>query len=99
MASPRKYKNVYTILEKVKKGEIKSYYKESDGGLFGRLNFYKKPDLIKPHLHYLDQSRLDYIMNAYMMDGQNINEVYNKFNKTVEFKKLEQDKKPDSHCL
>ena len=47
----KNYKNVYTILEKVKKGEIKSYYKNDEGGLFGKLNFYKKEDLIKPHMH------------------------------------------------
>ena len=95
MASPRKYKNVYTILEKVKKGEIKSYYKENDGGLFGKLNFYKKPDLIKPHLHYLDQNRLDAIMQSYMMDGKTVQDIYNKFNKTTDFKKLEEGKKPN----
>jgi hypothetical protein len=47
MASSKQYKNVYTILEKVKKGEIQTHYKESQG-LFGKLNFYKKADLIKP---------------------------------------------------
>ena len=37
MASPKSYKNVYTILEKVKKGEIETHYKEKDG-LFGFIN-------------------------------------------------------------
>ena len=42
MASPKQYKNVYTILEKVKKGEIKSYYNDDEDGLFGRLTSIKK---------------------------------------------------------
>ena len=60
MASKSKqYKNVYTILEKVKKGEIQSqsYYKDKDG-LFGRLNFYKKSDLVKPYIHYIDEGKI-----------------------------------------
>ncbi len=63
----KKYKNVYTILEKVKKGEIKSYYSDRDG-LFGRINYYKKPDLIKPTMHFLDEDRLKSIMTSYMAD-------------------------------
>ena len=44
MVSTKSYKNVYTILEKVKKGEIKSYYKD-DEGLFGKINFYKEDNI------------------------------------------------------
>ena len=60
----RQYKNVYTILEKVKKGEIDTYYDKSES-LFSRLDFYKRPDLAKPYLHYLDESRLDDIIKAH----------------------------------
>ena len=51
----KQYKNVYTILEKVKKGEIQSYYKEEES-LFSKLKFYKKPDLLKPYVHYIDET-------------------------------------------
>ncbi len=50
MAAGRQYKNAYTILEKVKKGEIDSYYRNEDS-LFSKINFYKKPDLINPLLY------------------------------------------------
>jgi hypothetical protein len=70
----KEYKNVYTILEKVKKGEIDTYYKDRDG-LFGRINFYRKPDLIKPHLHYLDESKIENIFDTYMNDKSIIKDL------------------------
>ena len=78
MASPKQYKNVYTILEKVKKGEIQSYYKDDDDGLFGKINFYKKEDLIKPYMHYIDERRVDTIVDAYLDRQENIQEAYRK---------------------
>ena len=90
----KEYKNVYTILEKVKKGEIETHYKDKEG-LFGKINFYKKPDLVKPHLHYLDEWRLDNIMDAHMKDTKSVNEAYNKFSKTTDFKKIDPTKQPD----
>lgn len=91
----KQYKNVYTILEKVKKGEIQSHYK-NEGGLFGKINFYKKPDLIKPHMHWLDEDRIDSIMTAYINDGKTIKDVYERFSKSADFRdKIPQDKKPD----
>ena len=94
MASPRSYKNVYTILEKVKKGEIGSHYKDKDG-LFGKINFYKKADLIKPHMHYIDEARLEAIMDAHCNDNKTISETYNRFAKTTEFKKIDPKQQPD----
>jgi hypothetical protein len=94
MAAGKQYKNVYTILEKVKKGEIDSYYK-NDAGLFGKINFYKKPDLIKPHMHYIDERRLENIMDAHLFDTNKIKEGYEKFTKSTGFKKLQDDQKPD----
>lgn len=94
MAVAKQYKNVYTILEKVKKGEIQSYYDDEDG-LFGKINFYKKPDLIKPHLHYLDERRLDNIMEAYISDGKAISESYKLFTQNGVYHGMTDDKKPD----
>jgi hypothetical protein len=91
----QKYRNVYTILEKVKKGEIDSHYK-NEGGLFGKIDFYKKPDLIKPHMHWLDEHRIDNIMNAYFNEQQNIQDAYKKFSSSVDFKsKIPDGQKPD----
>lgn len=94
MAS-KNYKNVYTILEKVKKGEIKSYYKD-DEGLFGKINFYKKPDLVKPYLHYIDEARLDNIVDHHMKDSKIVGDVFNKFVKTTDFKKIDPNQQPNN---
>jgi hypothetical protein len=92
----KQYKNVYTILEKVKKGEIDTYYKRDSGGLFSKIDFYKKPDLIKPHMHWLDERRIESIMDSYIRDGKSVKEVYEKFAKSADFnKKISDDKKPD----
>jgi hypothetical protein len=91
----KNYKNVYTILEKVKKGEIETHYKDKEG-LFGKINFYKKPDLVKPYLHYIDESRLDTIVETHMKDSKVVNENYNRFAKTTDFKKIDPNKAPNS---
>ena len=93
MAAGRQYKNAYTILEKVKKGEIDSYYRNEDS-LFSKINFYKKPDLINPHLHYIDESRLKRIVSDHMVDQKIITNIYESFHKGVENKKLPTDKQP-----
>jgi len=98
----KQYKNVYTILEKVKKGEIKSYYKDDDQGLFGKINFYKKPDLIKPHMHWLDEDRIDKIMDYHMYYGdyKQAKDSYNKFAKSADYqKKIPDGQKPDFNAF
>jgi len=94
MSSTKQYKNVYTILEKVKKGEIQSHYK-NEGGLFGKLNFYKKADLIKPYVHYIDEDKIHTIIEAGLMDQSKIKQEYEYFSKTSAFGKIPEDKKPD----
>ena len=98
MVSTKSYKNVYTILEKVKKGEIKSYYKD-DEGLFGKINFYKKPDLIKPYMHYIDEWRLENILDTHMTDNKAVQESYNKFAKTTDFKKIDPAQQPNQQSF
>lgn len=68
--SKRVLKNPFTILEKVKKGEIvrqRSFDDDEYESLFSRVRFYKKPDLIKPHLHYLDEHRVKAIVDNIQM--------------------------------
>ena len=89
MASPKQYKNVYTILEKVKKGEIQSYYNDDDDGLFGKINFYKKSDLIKPYMHYIDERKVDTVIDTYLGNSDVISEAYRKLSK------MDPDQKPD----
>jgi len=97
MAS-KSYKNVYTILEKVKKGEIETHYKDKEG-LFGKINFYKKPDLIKPYMHYIDEWRLENIMDTHMKDNRTVQENFNKFAKTTDFKKIDPKQQPDQNAF
>ena len=96
MAIGKQYKNVYTILEKVKKGEISkdSHYKAGEG-LFEKINFYKKPDLVKPLLHYIDERRLSNIVDTFMEDSNNTKNYFDKFKNSTGFVKLDEDKKPD----
>lgn len=90
MAGYKQYKNVYTILEKVKKGEIQSHYSNDDDGLFGKINFYKKGDLVKPYMHYIDERRVDTVIDGYMTDISLINKAYTKLNDVIP-----EDKKPN----
>lgn len=48
------FRNVNTIFDKIKRGDIE----RSETRMFNRIDYYKKPELIKPHLHYLDSNRL-----------------------------------------
>lgn len=52
--SAKQYRNVYTILEKVKKGELQ----QSGPSLFSRLDYRKRAELVKPYLHYIDENAL-----------------------------------------
>jgi len=92
MSKNKQYKNVYTILEKAKKGELDSYYKGD--GLFGKIDFYKKPDLIKPNMHYLDEDRLKKIVDA-QFTGANITDYFKKLQGYSKFKAIDESKKPD----
>lgn len=98
MSKNKQYKNVYTILEKVKKGEIQTHYKEKEG-LFGKLNFYKKADLVKPYIHYIDEDKIDAIVNAEFRDQKSAQQAFNKWASHSSYRKLEEDKKPDFNAF
>jgi len=92
----KQYKNVYTILEKVKKGEIQSqsYYKDRDG-LFGKINFYQKSDLVKPYIHYIDEGKIDSLVDKELQNVKSIQEHFGRFKATSAFGRLPEDQKPD----
>ena len=96
MASTKQYRNVYTILEKVKKGEIQSYYNDDDDGLFGKINFYKKADLIKPYMHYIDERKVDTVVETYMQNNEALADAYHKLSASS---KLNPDQKPDYNAF
>ena len=102
LATGKKYKNVYTILEKVKKGEIKTHYNYdggADSGLFSKINFYKKEDLITPHMHYIDERKLGNIVDGYVTDQHNIHQTYNNFSKTKGYQNLPDSVGPDGKAV
>ena len=82
MASGKQYKNVYTILEKVKKGEIDTHYKDRDG-LFGKINFYKKADLVKPYMHYIDERRLTQLVDSHIQNRETLKDMFNNTNRDI----------------
>lgn len=97
MSKNKQYKNVYTILEKVKKGEIEAHYKDKEG-LFGKIDFYKRPDLIKPHMHYLDENKLSNIIEGYINQGggnSQLIDFFNKFHKHSKVKAMDPTKTPN----
>jgi hypothetical protein len=102
LATGKKYKNVYTILEKVKKGEIKTHYNYDggvDSGLFSKINFYKKEDLITPHMHYIDERKLGNIVDGYVTDQHNIHQTYNNFSRTKGYQNLPDSVGPDGKAV
>lgn len=111
MKSKKRYSNVYTILEKVKKGEIinsnrnqlkddsvirkTNYYDNISDGLFGKINFWKRPDLIKPYMHWLDENRFEAIMDAYLNNPETIKKEYKKWATHKEYDNIPASQKPD----
>lgn len=95
MKKGKQYKNVYTILEKVKKGEIqsKNYYQNKDG-LFGKLNFYKKNDLIKPYIHYIDEHRIENIVEEGFKNQSLFLEFFELFKISRQYTSLPEDARP-----
>lgn len=95
LSTGKTYKNVYTILEKVKKGEIATHYNK-ENNLFNKLDFYKKPDLIKPHMHYLDERKLENIVDDYIYRNEtDFKKSLNTIANSSKFKALDSTKKPD----
>lgn len=70
MSTTKQYRNVFTILEKVKKGEI---VQEERRRLFTPPSFYKKPELVKPYLHDMDARSLGNSVERFIGQSNNHN--------------------------
>ena len=68
----KRYSNVYTILEKIKKGDIE----KKEDRYFGKMRYFRRSDLITPHLHYIDETRLENIIKSHIADHQANAEYY-----------------------
>lgn len=65
------YKNVYTIFEKVKKGELES----TSPRLFEKIRYNLKNEVVKPHLHYIDERTLRKSVDKHIQEHVNHNSI------------------------
>ncbi len=70
----KQYKNVYTILDKARKGELVT---SGPSSLFKSMTRYKKPDIVTPHLHYLDEKTITRCVANFMNSSAQQAEVNN----------------------
>jgi len=62
----KQYKNVFTIMEKVKKGELDFSGSSRFTSIIGS---YKKPELVEPYIHYIDAYRLNEFVKKGFIPG------------------------------
>lgn len=88
----KQYKNVFTIMEKVKKGELDFSGSSRFTSIIGS---YKKPELVEPYIHYIDAYRLnEFVKKAfipgYSASGSNHGALTQTAEKIVKMKGREQ---------
>lgn len=69
----RTYSNVYTILEKSRKGELD--FDDSSSGfsspkLFSSIDMYKKSELIQPYVHYIDAYNIKKVVKNHILSDK-----------------------------
>lgn len=69
--SKKQYRNVYTIMDKVKKGEITT---TSSSSRFS-MDFKKRAEVIKPYIHYIDNRSLTKSVDYYLTNSNNYKEM------------------------
>lgn len=73
-----RYKNVFTILEKVKKKEL---IIDNQQSLFTKMAYFQKRDIISPYLHWLDENSLNRIFNGEFMNESQLRQHVSEFQK------------------
>lgn len=79
----KEYKNIHTILDKVKKGEL---FDEVPPQLYGGIKYYERKEVIKPYLHYLDESAVRRSVDTFIRETSShykIQQLAEKFNKKL----------------
>ncbi len=82
--SKYKYKNVYTILEKVKKGELE--FDTPYTRFYSGFEYNVKDELIKPYVHYLDERAIRNAVDRYISEPAShakINDIAQKHKKLI----------------
>jgi uncharacterized protein with von Willebrand factor type A (vWA) domain len=74
----RAYSNIYTILEKSRKGELD--FDDNSSGysspkLFSTIDVYKKSELIQPYVHYIDAYNIKKIVKSHVVSDKVIGKV------------------------
>ena len=64
-----------TIFDKIQRGFIEP----STNRIFNQIDYYKKPELIKPYLHYLDNQRLNDSIETQMSGGNHLSSTIRNF--------------------
>lgn len=84
MAKQREYKNIYTIMEKAKKGELELDF--GSPSLYSNMKYNVRDDIISPYLHYLDERALQRAVEQYIGEPSShrrIKEIAVKYNKAI----------------
>lgn len=68
----KQYKNVYTILEKAKRGELDF---SSSPRLYSNIQYNVRGEIIKPYLHYLDERALNRAVTKFIEEPASHNKV------------------------
>lgn len=70
----KQYSNVYTILDKARKGEL-DFDDESSPSLFKTYVPYKRPDIIRPRVHYLDEQVINRYVNNHILSSAYLTKI------------------------
>lgn len=65
-----------TIFDKVQRGVIEP----TENRMFNRIDYYKRPELIKPYLHYLDNNRLQDNVERHMENSNHMEQIISSTN-------------------
>lgn len=65
-----------TIFDKVQRGVIEP----TENRMFNRIDYYRRPELIKPYLHYLDNNRLQDNVESHMGNTHHMEQIISKTN-------------------
>lgn len=86
-----RYTNMTTIFDKIRKGDLDVENTRS----FKPVSYYKRPELIKPYLHFMDKNRLTDSVDRFMQSdriGQAVNRYFGR-DKKIDMSQMQSDVK------
>lgn len=82
----KKYRNIHTIFDKAKRGELDVDTTTSRTRLFPQFHYNEKAEVIKPYLHFIDERALGKAVDTFMCSERNhtqIKDLAKQFNKEL----------------